>query len=92
VTARLRGQRRARPHRTSRGCPTCGHAPTAAAEAEEQRLDLQIVWLTEDPDQPDQPTVQRFTAQCQPRVAVYAIACRACGDVSLLTGVLAEAR
>lgn len=90
MTARVRGQRRTAAHRQPRSCPTCAYMPTAAEEIAAQRLDLQVLWLAEEPDHPDRLAVGRFCAQCQPRGAVYVLACRACGDGPMLTGALAE--
>ncbi|MEV0291817.1 hypothetical protein AB0H36_47500 [Kribbella sp. NPDC050820] len=93
MTAPVRGRRRtarAAAHRRARPCPTCGHTPIAAAEAIEQRHDLQVVWLTETPTAPGHLTTRRFCAECQPRGAVYPIVCRICADGPIVTGPLAE--
>ncbi|HEY3514587.1 MAG TPA: hypothetical protein VGL36_35735 [Kribbella sp.] len=91
MTASVRGRRRTARTTVGRGagsCPTCGHAPTAGVESAEQHQDLQVTWLVEAA--PGSLVVRHFCAECQPRGAVYVIACRACGDGPMLTGRLAE--
>jgi hypothetical protein len=66
-----------------RACPSCGHRPGRAAEAEDQRADLDIVWLLVDGEHVEK---RRHCARCQPRGPVLDVTCQRCGAGPLITG------
>ncbi|MGH3097703.1 MAG: hypothetical protein ACRDMV_17095 [Streptosporangiales bacterium] len=69
-------------------CPSCGHQPTSATEAANQREDLTVAWLEQAV--PGGPVgMRRHCTKCQPHGSVAAIVCTGCGDGPLLSGDLA---